>query len=1260
MKAGRSRLRSPGVLAGIGLLLFGLILVTLLAKAHVGKIPEAGPGLSGGPAESGFQSPPDPSPGARINPNFGRLPLIFEPNQGQTDSRVKFLCRTPGATVFLTANEAVFTFPSGGPGESPARRGTIAADRRNSGRGVFPGEGERPVGFDPLQRSMIGLGLREPWKDPASLENSPGMARPSRRQPAWARGPSALRMQLVEANAQAEIEGLERLSGVSNYFIGNDPGKWRTKVPHYAKVRYRDVYPGIDLVYYGNERNLEYDFVLRPGADPNLIRLAFEGAERISLEENGDLLMRIGSRLIRQRRPRIYQELSEVDHTLVPTARQIPGGFQVTEGGEIRFKVSNYDRASGLVIDPVLEYSTYLGGEGAEGGNGIAVDSLGHAFVVGTTVPADSLESGSPPSNAFITKINSKGDQTQYVTYLGGSHNDQGIAIGIDRNGYAYIAGNTCSADFPVLGAAQASFSGGDCSTVAVRGDVFAAKLGESGELLYSTYLGGNEENWSLALAADPVGNTWVSGVAFSRSSYGGFLTKLDSGGKIESSRNLGGIGQALALDADSNLFVAGKIVEGIPPVNPLFQEGPIFLMKLDPTGLNILFATPFGATQNGGCDTVTDLAIDPSGNPILTGYTASSTFPLQNPLLSLGGGRCSVSGPSFSFFLSKFRSSGSALVYSTYLGLQGFFDAGTRLAVAHSGDTYLAASQGRPHGGGAQERLLRISSQGDHLVSSLQLGEDGSLLLRDIALDSQDHVYLTGETASPFFPLEKPLHSSLAGSSDAFATKIREGTETSVSLFVPILLAAGGLNDSFFQSELTLTNHGSRDASLELNYTPAFGGNPASARTNLPAGRQRIYADALAYLRDLGIPIPLTGDQGGTLAIQVTGIESRSDVSATVRTTTAVPGGRAGLAYSAIPKFRAFTDSAYVCGLRQDSRDRSNLAVQNVGDAGEGDIVLRVTVVSGDPLNRASKVLPDITLPPGGFFQINGIMAELGVPQGYAKVERISGLAPFYAYGVINDQQTSDGSFVLPTTGSGGTIPAVVENSRYVTEVILTNLSNQPNPLVLKYASANLTSSSGEVEISLTLAPGEQRILSEFVQFLRDQQVAGVGPPGLDFAGPLTISSRVGSVFIGARTTTAAANGHYGVFYNGMTWVAGASVWVNGLQQNDQTRANLALVNAYGPAAGIPGRFAIEVFDGDTGLPVRTIEEGVLNWVQLNRVLATYAPGVRQGYVRITATPPTVPFVCYGVLNDGSAPGLRSGDGSFLSLQYPDVVFQE
>jgi hypothetical protein len=483
--------------------------------------------------------------------------------------------------------------------------------------------------------------------------------------------------------------------------------------------------------------------------------------------------------------------------------------------------------------------------------------------------------------------------------------------------------------------------------------------------------------------------------------------------------------------------------------------------------------------------------------------------------------------------------------------------------------------------------------------------------------------------------------------------------------VFVPIVLSSGGLSGSLYTSEMTLTNRGPRDLVINYSYTAALGSGSGMATESIGPGKQKILPDTIQYLRSLGIPIPATGNQGGSLRVIFSGLASPSDAGVTVRTTTVVPEGRAGLSYPGIPATLALTEPSYICGLRQNHSDRSNVALQNAGSASAGTISLRLTVFSGYEGPSYVHVLPDLALPAGGFAQISEILNSAGwaFETGYVRVERISGTAPYYAYGVINDQINSDGSFIAPIPESAlagktrMTLPVVVEAGAYTTELVVTNWSSSAKTLNCKYVSENIQTSDASASFTLTVNPGQQRIIPNLVQWLRDSQITGIGAAGPTLAGALFVSVSSGDlngISVAARTSNPGGGGQYGLFYLAVPEGTASlnEAWIYGLQQNAESRTNLALVNTGGIDAN-PGTFQIELFDGSSGAKVNTIDNISLNanrWVQINSILANYAPSATQGYARIIRTAGANPFIVYAVINDGSQPSQRSGDGSFVT----------
>jgi hypothetical protein len=691
---------------------------------------------------------------AQMSAAYSKLPLSFEANRGQTDPRVKFLARVGHHAVYLTPTEAVLVLTT--PKETP--------------KDILP----RRSG-SPEQRDE--------------------------------RTPTVLRTIFAGANPAPRITGLEELPGKANYFIGNDSAKWRTNVPTYARVRYHDLYPGIDLIYYGNQRQLEHDFVVNPGADPNRIMLDVQGAARVEVDTQGDLVLQTAVGQIRHRKPVIYQEVGgrRVD---------IPGGYVLKDGQRVGFAVATYDRNRPLVIDPVLSYPTNFGRRGIDVGRGIAVDSSGNAYVIGNTDSADfpttrgAFQTAlSGVQGVFVTKLNPTGSAPLvYSTYLGGSKIDVGRGIAVDTLGNAYVTGYTFSTNFPATpGAFQTTFPGGSIS-------IFVTKLNPTGSvLMYSTYLGGSGEEEGLGIAVDSSGNVYATGYTTStnfpttpgafQTTFGGgkdvFVTKINPTGSapLVYSTYLGGNGDdqgyGIAVDSSGNAYVTGYTFSTDFPTTPggfqtTFPGGRInvFMTKLNPTGSAPLYSTYLGGS---GDDAGRGITVDSSGNAYVTGNTTSIDFPTTP-----GAFQTTKSGCRFcsDVFVTKLNLTSSApLIYSTYLGGSGNNHA-FGIAVDSSGNAYVigttsstnfpttpVAFQAANLGSGLDAAFVtKLNPTGSApLVYSTFLGGSGDDQGYGIAVDNLGNAYVTGATSSTDFPTTPgAFQTVLSGNSyDAFMTKL-------------------------------------------------------------------------------------------------------------------------------------------------------------------------------------------------------------------------------------------------------------------------------------------------------------------------------------------------------------------------------------------------------------------------------------------------------------------------------------------------------
>ncbi len=675
---------------------------------------------------------------AEMRQAYGRLPMNFEVNQGQADEQVRFLARGHGYQVFLTEGEAVLTL----------QRAVEAAD------------GSGATGAKRLPE----------------LESS------------------ALRLKLADAQIAQTISGAQPLLTKSNYFIGNDPAHWQTEIPNFARVEYTDVYPGISLAYYGTQSALEYDFIVRPGADPRAITMTLEGAENIELAPNGDLILTVAGQKLYHRAPVSYQQV--IGKSSNPSKRTVGSRYVLRGGNRIGFEVESYDASKPLVIDPVIDFSTFFGGVGSDEGLAIAVDQSGNAYITGTTysnnfntfAPLQTINRGGK-YDSFVTKINAAGTTIVYSTYLGGSAEDTAHGIAVDANGNAYIVGTTNSTDFNTRNAFQPALSFAD--------DAFVTKINAQGsDLLFSTYLGGISSDQGFAVALDGNADVYIAGSTASpdfktrnplqptnRGNTDVFVTKMKGDGtQLVYSTYLGGgafdEAYGVAVDAFGNTYVTGTTLStDFNVANPQQPAnagggGDAFVTKINAQGSALAFSTYFGGAA---VDVAYSIAVDVNTNAYITGHTFSTNFPLANALQTTNRGGADA-------FLTRFNANGSGLIYSTYLGGAGG-DFARGVAVDGSANAYIV---GRTISTDFNTRNpLQTNNRGEfdafvtkvgltgQLVYSTYLGGASDDLGFGIAVDSSGNAYVTGDTRSTDFNTKSPLQPANRGGLDAFVTKI-------------------------------------------------------------------------------------------------------------------------------------------------------------------------------------------------------------------------------------------------------------------------------------------------------------------------------------------------------------------------------------------------------------------------------------------------------------------------------------------------------
>jgi hypothetical protein len=629
------------------------------------------------------------------------LPLAFEVNRGQLDRRVRFVARMGGSTLFLTAQDAVFS---------------LATDKNTQ---------------------------------------------------------TAVRLHVAGAR-QTQPRGEDELPGKVSYFIGRH--RW-TNIPTYSRVVYPNVYPHTDLVYYGRQAHLEYDWVLRPGASPGVIHLQIAGVSSAHLDRQGNLVLGAQGAVLRQGPPVAYQ--------LAAAGRQaVAARYVLTSPHNLLLKLGAYDRSRTLIVDPpVLSFSTYLGGGDDDSGWDVAVGPDGNVYVVGKTISSDFPRVGSSRTyqggqDMFISRLNSAGTQLVYSTYLGGSGDDGAYGVTVDADGNAYVTGYTSSTDFPTPNGGALPHYGGD--------DVVVAKLDPSGTtLLYTGVFGSSADDHGRAIALDAARNAYVTGDSADHAFVVGFSTSGTVLGYNVLNSNGTDQGNGIAVDSSNNVWIVGETtgssVTGSGGLQGTYGGGGKdgFVAEFAANTLTQKYFTFLGGSAADG---VTSIAIDASNNIYLAGYTFSSDFPTKNPF------HACVSGPTDAFVV-KLDSSATTLTYATCLGGSGG-DQAIGLGVDGAGEAIVAGITKSPdfpvpnavqatYGGNPQSAFVaKINAAGSGLIYGTYLGGSTGAGANGAAADAAGNAYVTGTTGSTDFPLAPgsgALQSSLHGVHDAFVAKISD-----------------------------------------------------------------------------------------------------------------------------------------------------------------------------------------------------------------------------------------------------------------------------------------------------------------------------------------------------------------------------------------------------------------------------------------------------------------------------------------------------
>ena len=913
----------------------------------------------------------------QLQHDFGKIPLSFEPNRGQADAHVQFLSRGQGYALYLTPGDAV-------------------------------------------------LELRSPV--PA--------ATPGKLQEASRQATSTLSMRLVGADREAAATAVDPLPGMVNYLVGNDRSKWQTAVPTYKRVAYHGVYPGVDLVYYGNQRELEYDFVLSPGADAAAIGLQFTGATP-KIEKTGDLVLAVAAGETRFHKPVIYQMAGD-------RRVSIQGGYQIADG-KVGFALGDYDHSKPLVIDPVLSYLTYLGGSRDDTVTGMAVDSAGSVYIVGTTssvdFPVKNAYKGTDPNTIatgnplaiFVSKFNATGTALVYSTYLGSSEYTYGTGVAVDTGGNAYVTGYTSYGDYPVTSGAYQTICGannafpqGSQTAVRTNGCGGAGQGGQAGVLtkldptgamlVYSTYLSGGNGNLITAIAVDAAGEAFVTGLSnavcpgpYNANGSGyqayfciattanapettntnqggdtyGFVVKFNAQGSgllySTAINNHNPIGHyvsgmkttGIALDASGNAYVTGDMdtaffittTSGALQTSRVSNTSPAFVAKFNPAGTSatsLAYSTYLTGTTASN-DIATGIAVDGSGNAVVTGYTNSCTFPTTAGAFSTVPGGYVSQNVCAGGFLSKLNATGSTLVWSTYTGNNGANgrnnDDNDAVALGPDGSVYVTGDE---QGVALSPTVNPILVQSEsHFTYIKQFKSDGSAVTFSSAVggttdntstpaaifvDAAKNIYLAGSTNSATYPttagaFQKNSANPGVNYNDGFVAKIAPTITTTTALTLPSGTIIAGQSATFtakvagptgtttiptgtvtFLSGTTTIGTGALDGTGTASYTaPSLNATTYTVTASYPgdsnfapsvSAAQPLVVSAATATVTLTAPATATPGASVTLSVKVAGSNGAPTGSVTFKDGTVTLSTVALVSGAAI-----YTSTAFATG---------------------------------------------------------------------------------------------------------------------------------------------------------------------------------------------------------------------------------------------------------------------------------------------------------------------------------------------------------
>jgi len=975
------------------------------------------------------------SPYASTQANYGHLPLTFEANRGQVSPNVKFVSRGPGYTAFLTSSGMV-------------------------------------------------LSLRASH----ALTNNPAGSRTKK---------ATLQFQLVGAAQNSTAIGEQQQQGRVNYFVGNDPSKWQRNVPTYAQVRFKNVYPGIDLLYYGNHRQLEYDFTVAPGANPERIQFKVSGASSMSVDAAGNLVLTTSNGELHFQAPTVYQESN---------GQRIPvsGGYVVNDPTHVSFRLAKYDVNQSLLIDPVLVYSTYLGGSGDDQTAGIAVDKSGNVYVTGSTDSTDfplsnlgSLPAGN--THVFVAELDSTGSNLIYADYLGGNNEDYGYALALDADDNVYVTGSTASSNFPMVNPFQGVYPGAF--------NAFLTKISADGSsLLYSTYFGGNGSDIPSSLAVDAAGNMLIAGYTSSTnlpvasayqstvspnqgSLYGnyGFLTKFSADGSaliystyLAGNSNLSfacGVNQCwpepentiagMALDSSGDAYVTGSTNTYNFPVT----NGAYLTTNTAPSDRSVGFVSKFssaGSLQystyfydpNGLAQVNTAIAVDSSGSAYITGIALSGgTFPITTTSIcdpSVYGSACNYA------FVTKFDSAGATLLYSTFLGPNNNATP-QAIALDENNDAYVLAFTGsgsfstvngfENYSSGNDVLLVEIDPIASTQLFATYLGGSGDdqPAPAGMALDASGNLYITGMTDSTDLPVTQSAFQSVpAGNSDGFIVKIANESAPAVLLNpVSLQYASQTIGTSSQPQTVLLRNMGSASLAISSVTGNADFSEADNCGTSVPAAGSCTLS---VTFNPVG-----PGARNGALVIHDDAAGSPHSISLSgsgVGPYAAL--SPASLTFSSIPVGTSSTAQTVMLANTGDL----TLAINNIQAAGD----YRQTNNCPSSLLAGSRCSINVTFLPTATGSRTGSITISDSASGGAQVVALAGTGANFSL------TSSSGSATVKAGASATYTLTVAPVGGAFTNAVKLSCSGAPAKATCTLSSSSVTPGSSPANVTLTL----------------------------------------------------------------------------------------------------------------------------------------------------------------------------------------------